>query len=86
MEKLTANQKQTLLTKINETASVIGLSVTYDSTDNVAKVYKAGTLIDTVSADTKLVQTGGISIVSIVISCIAIIAVAGIIARRVIVK
>ena len=80
---LTADKKNELKTIANEAASVLGLTLTFKS-GNV-EVYKDGKLIETlgVSNNGKLVYTGNNTNVILVVSSVAVVALAaGFIARK----
>ena len=80
---LTADKKNELKTIANEAASVLGLTLTFKS-GNV-EVYKDGKLIETlgVSNNGKLVYTGNNTNVILVVSSVAVVALAaGFVARK----
>ena len=77
LEDMTAAQKEKALSIVNEAAAVLDLTITYDSTDKVLKVYdENGELVDTVKADDVLNTTGGVNALYIVLPVVAIIALA----------
>lgn len=80
--KATKEQKQVLLSKANDIASVIGLSVKYNSSDKTLEFYKDGKFITAVSLVNgyTLVQTGSSNYVYLAIpAAVGVVALAGIV-------
>lgn len=83
-EELTDAQKNKLVSLANETASILGLTVSYNATDKAISVYQNGKLVESISLDASLAQTGGINVVYVVLPVVAIIAIAAaLVARKV---
>ena len=81
--KLSADKKNKLKTIANEAASVLGLTLTFKS-GNV-EVYKDGKLIETLGSNSngKLVYTGNNTNIILVVSSVAVVALAaGFVARK----
>lgn len=74
IEKLSAEQKQQVLSLLNEAGSVVGVTVSYDKTNKSIGVYQNGTQIEEISLSGKLPFTG--SNVASYVSVLAVIAIA----------
>lgn len=83
-EELTDAQKNKLISLVNETAAILDLTVSYNATDKAISVYQNGKLVESVSLNNALAQTGGINTVYVVLPVVAIIAIAAaLVARKV---
>lgn len=80
---LTTEQKQAVINKASAAADAVGVTFSIDSKNNTIEVYKDGNPIESVSFEKALAKTGGLNVVSLAVVVLAIIAVAGIVAKRV---
>ncbi len=80
--QLTAEQKAQLKTIANETASILGLTLTFKN--GTVEIYKDGKLIETVTATNgKLAYTGNTTNLILVVSSVAVVALAtGFVVRK----
>ncbi len=81
LSTLTQTQKDTVISKANSAASVVGATISYSSTDKAVTVYdKNGKQVEALSVeDGKLVQTGSSNYQYVVIPAVAIIAIAAVV-------
>ncbi len=81
--KLTAEQKEQMKSIANEAADILGITLTFTNNGQV-KVYKNGKLIETVRLeDGKLAYTGNNTNTILVVSSVAVVALAaGLVARK----
>lgn len=80
--KLTTEQKDKVVSLVNEAAAVIDLTVSYNATDKVVSIYKDGKQIDSISFSDTLATTGGNNVAYIIVPAVAIIAIAAAFALR----
>lgn len=73
--KLSSSDKTKLLNVAETAAQEAGLTLTVNSKDNTVELYQDGKLIESVSFEEKLVQTGSNNLVFVVLAGVAIIAV-----------
>jgi cobalamin biosynthesis Mg chelatase CobN len=77
---LTGSEKTELLSKVNSAASVIGVSLVYNSSDKAVDVYKDGEKIESLTDTATLVQTGSSNYQYLIIPAVlAVVAIAGVI-------
>lgn len=77
VDAMTKSQKETLLAKANEVAAVVGVNITYNSSDKVLEFYKDGVKITTVALKGGLVQTGSSNYMYVVAPVAAVVLVIG---------
>ncbi len=81
--KLSKAKKEQALSLAQEAASVVGATLTYDSTDKAVTIYKDGKAVDSASlVNYKLVQTGSDNTVYVVAGVVAVIAVATVVLKK----
>lgn len=80
--KLTTEQKDKVVSLVNEAAAVIDLTVSYNATDKVVSIYKDGKQIDSINFSDTLATTGGNNVAYIIVPAVAIIAIAAAFALR----
>lgn len=81
VSKLTTEQKNKLKTLANEAASIVGLTLTFKS--GTVEIYKDGKLIEVLGSENgKLAYTGNNVNVVLVVSSVAVVALAAVIVAR----
>ncbi len=78
-QDLSSSDKAAVLAAAQEAGAEVGLTITYNSTDEVLEIYENGELIETSSTELKLVQTGSNNVLAISLAVVAIIAIAAIV-------
>lgn len=73
LTKLSSSQKKEVLRLAEETANIVGATLSYDNTDKAIAIYKDGKKFDALSLSPYLKQTGKSNVLTISIAAISVV-------------